>query len=60
MKLITTSISMGKEDSSPLEKVDVVGALCENIDKFAVKRDLPQTFEGNIIIIHDTGACHGI
>ncbi len=48
----------GKEDCAGLEKVDVVGALCENIDKFAVQRDLPPTVEGDILIIHDTGA-HG-
>ena len=48
----------GKDDSSILEKVDVVGALCENIDKFAVQRELPPTVEGDILVIHDTGA-HG-
>lgn len=48
----------GKKDLSGLEKVDVVGALCENIDKFAVQRKLPETVEGDILVIHDTGA-HG-
>ena len=48
----------GKEDASPLKKVDVVGALCENNDKFAIQRDLPVTAEGDILVIHDTGA-HG-
>lgn len=48
----------GKKDLSRLEKVDVVGALCENIDKFAVQRKLPETVEGDILVIHDTGA-HG-
>jgi len=48
----------GKEDCQSLKKVDVVGALCENIDKFAVQRNLPATVEGDILIIHDTGA-HG-
>ncbi len=48
----------GKEESVLLEKVDVVGALCENIDKFAVQRELPDTVEGDILVIHDTGA-HG-
>jgi 2,3,4,5-tetrahydropyridine-2,6-dicarboxylate N-succinyltransferase/diaminopimelate decarboxylase len=38
--------------------VDVVGALCENMDKFAVGRLLPDPREGDIAIIHDTGA-HG-
>ncbi|MCW8893316.1 MAG: diaminopimelate decarboxylase, partial [Deltaproteobacteria bacterium] len=36
----------------------VVGSLCENNDKFAVQRDLPKIEEGDIIVIHDTGA-HG-
>ena len=48
----------GKENAAPLGKVDVVGALCENIDKFAVQRELPDTVEGDILVIHDTGA-HG-
>ncbi|WDP89825.1 MAG: diaminopimelate decarboxylase [Desulfobacter sp.] len=49
---------LGKESGLPVKPVDVVGALCENNDKFAVQRDLPETSEGDILIIHDTGA-HG-
>lgn len=37
---------------------DVVGALCENMDRFAVDRRLPTPREGDIALIHDTGA-HG-
>ncbi|MBI5667511.1 MAG: diaminopimelate decarboxylase [Chloroflexi bacterium] len=37
---------------------DVVGSLCENNDKFAIQRPLPATEEGDLLIIHDTGA-HG-
>ena len=48
----------GKSDCTNLKKVDVVGALCENIDKFAVQRELPDTETGDILVIHDTGA-HG-
>lgn len=48
----------GKEKGVPLKIVDVVGALCENNDKFAVQRELPETQEGDILVIHDTGA-HG-
>jgi len=48
----------GKEDSSKTEIVDVVGSLCENNDKFAIQRNLPSTEEGDMLIIHDTGA-HG-
>lgn len=37
---------------------DVVGSLCENNDKFAMQRQLPIVHEGDIVVIHDTGA-HG-
>jgi diaminopimelate decarboxylase len=40
------------------EIVDVVGSVCENSDKFARQRLLPVTEEGDILLIHDTGA-HG-
>jgi diaminopimelate decarboxylase len=48
----------GKKEEGLLKKVDVVGALCENNDKFAIQRDLPATAEGDLLVIHDTGA-HG-
>jgi diaminopimelate decarboxylase len=48
----------GKDRSLPCQKVDVTGSLCENIDKFAIQRKLPVTEEGDLLIIHDTGA-HG-
>lgn len=38
--------------------VDVVGSLCENNDKFAVQRALPPIKDGDLLVIHDTGA-HG-
>ncbi|MFP4039992.1 MAG: diaminopimelate decarboxylase [Desulfosudaceae bacterium] len=48
----------GKEDG--LRKpVDVVGALCENNDKFAIQRPLPEIEDGDLMVMHDTGA-HGI
>lgn len=37
---------------------DVTGSLCENNDKFAINRLLPETNPGDIVVIHDTGA-HG-
>ena len=43
---------------APRQIVDVVGALCENNDKFAVQRELPVVTEGELLLIHDTGA-HG-
>ena len=49
---------MGKEDQPCDHVYDVVGNLCENNDKFAVQRSLPEVEEGDILIIHDTGA-HG-
>jgi len=40
------------------EVVDVVGSLCENNDKFAIQRPLPPIGDGDLLVIHDTGA-HG-
>jgi len=49
---------MGRENA-PKDKVyDVTGSLCENNDKFAVDRALPRIEEGDVVVIHDTGA-HG-
>ncbi|MDR1764637.1 MAG: diaminopimelate decarboxylase [Lachnospiraceae bacterium] len=48
----------GKEDSVCDHTYDVVGALCENNDKFAIDRELPKIDMGDYLIIHDTGA-HG-
>ena len=47
-----------KDADDGTEKVDVVGSLCENNDKFAIQRDLPPIIDGDLLIIHDTGA-HG-
>lgn len=41
-----------------IEVVDVVGSLCENNDKFAKERELPEARLGDTLVIHDTGA-HG-
>ena len=49
---------MGKEDSPCDRKYDVTGGLCENNDKFAVDRMLPEVELGDLLAIHDTGA-HG-
>ena len=48
----------GKENALCDHVYDVVGSLCENNDKFAVDRALPQINDGDLVIIHDTGA-HG-
>ncbi|WP_236732740.1 diaminopimelate decarboxylase [Pseudomonas amygdali] len=39
-------------------RCDVVGSLCENFDKFAVDRAIPDVKPGDIALVHDTGA-HG-
>ena len=49
---------MGKEDQPCDHRYDVTGALCENNDKFAVDRMLPEIHIGDLLVIHDTGA-HG-
>jgi diaminopimelate decarboxylase len=49
---------LGKEEASPASLYDVTGSLCENNDKFAIDRRLPETEVGDILVIHDTGA-HG-
>lgn len=49
---------MGKEDAPCDHKYDVTGSLCENCDKFAVDRMLPEIQTGDLLVIHDTGA-HG-
>ena len=49
---------VGKENL-PLDHVyDVTGSLCENNDKFAIDRALPQIDIGDVVVIHDAGA-HG-
>ena len=49
---------VGKQPKKHFEKVDVVGSLCENNDKFAIQRLLPKIQDGDRVLIHDTGA-HG-
>lgn len=49
---------LGKEDAPCDHLYDVTGSLCENCDKFAVDRMLPQINTGDYLVIHDTGA-HG-
>jgi diaminopimelate decarboxylase len=49
---------LGKENAPHIEKYDVTGSLCENNDKFAIDRMLPELEQEDIIVIHDAGA-HG-
>lgn len=49
---------LGKEGASETEVYDVVGSLCENNDKFALNRTLPELAPEDLVVIHDAGA-HG-
>jgi len=49
---------LGKEDAILDHVYDVTGGLCENNDKFAIERSLPEIEVGDILVLHDTGA-HG-
>lgn len=49
---------MGKENACCDHKYDVTGGLCENNDKFAIDRMLPEINIGDLVFIHDAGA-HG-
>jgi diaminopimelate decarboxylase len=53
----------GKENAPPEKTYDIVGSLCENNDKFAIQRKLPEIAvaaegAGDFVVIHDAGA-HG-
>lgn len=50
--------AIDKEASMPTHAYDITGSLCENNDKFAIDRELPELFPGDLLAIHDTGA-HG-
>ncbi len=50
--------AVGKEDAPRTKVYDVTGSLCENNDKFAIDRELPEIQPGDLLAIHDTGA-HG-
>lgn len=49
---------LGKENAPVSDTYDVTGSLCENNDKFAIDRYLPEVEIGDIFVIHNTGA-HG-
>ena len=49
---------LGREQAPCDHKYDIVGSLCENNDKFAIDRMLPEIEKGDYLVIHDTGA-HG-
>ncbi len=49
---------LGKQDEVRDHMYDIVGSLCENNDKFAIDRELPEITIWDTIVIHDTWA-HG-
>ena len=49
---------LGKENAPCDHVYDITGSLCENNDKFAIDRTLPEIEMGDILVIHDAGA-HG-
>ncbi len=49
---------LGKEKAPKIKVYDVTGGLCENNDKFAIERELPEIEIGDLVAIHDAGA-HG-
>jgi diaminopimelate decarboxylase len=49
---------IGKETARRAVMYDVTGSLCENNDKFAIDRLLPELEPGDVVVIHDAGA-HG-
>jgi diaminopimelate decarboxylase len=46
----------GKEGLPSTRTYDITGALCENRDKFAIARSLPELVPGDLVIFHDAGA----
>ncbi|HRI83081.1 MAG TPA: hypothetical protein PLF88_11630, partial [Opitutaceae bacterium] len=51
-------ISVPGKENAPRKIYDVTGSLCENNDKFAIDRAIPDPAPGDLVVIHDTGA-HG-
>ena len=49
---------IGAKPGEKRENWDLVGAVCENTDKFAENRPLPALARGDLLAIHDAGA-HG-
>ncbi len=49
---------VGKDNLPCDHTYDVTGSLCENNDKFAIDRTLPEVQKGDVVVIHDAGA-HG-
>jgi diaminopimelate decarboxylase len=48
--------SMSKSKSKSLEKIDIVGPVCESGDFFALDREMPEVHEGDLLAIMSAGA----
>ena len=53
-----SNIDAESRGENRLVEYDVIGSLCENNDKFAIDRRLPESKYDDLLVIHDTGA-HG-
>lgn len=47
---------MGKETAKPAQRYEITGALCEDRDRFATDRLLPEISTGDLLVFHDAGA----
>ncbi|MEI8095735.1 MAG: diaminopimelate decarboxylase [Spirochaetales bacterium] len=51
-------ITVPGKEKAPRKVYDVTGSLCENNDKFAIDREIPDPAIGDLVVIHESGA-HG-
>jgi len=51
-------ITVPGKEKGPRKIYDVTGSLCENNDKFAIDREIPDPAIGDLVVIHESGA-HG-
>jgi len=51
-----SSMSRSKSRSKSLEKIDIVGPVCESGDFFALDREMPEVHEGDLLAIMSAGA----
>jgi diaminopimelate decarboxylase len=47
---------MGKESAEQTTRYEITGALCEDRDRFATDRLLPEITAGDLLVFHDAGA----
>jgi len=51
-----TSTSKSKTERKRVEKIDIVGPVCESGDFFALDREMPELHEGDLLAIMSAGA----